>query len=109
MILQSPPNLLHSLASLFTNNIVPYLSFSQLVEETDTVDALVTPRTYCILKLFEVLVSSQYGPSAIVGLMSELGVTKTILETYPLGIAIPLKEALLVCQEHPNFDWTPQD
>lgn len=108
LILQSPPNLLHSLASLFTNNIVPYLSFSQLVEETDTVDALVTPRTYCILKLFEVLVSSQYGPSAIVGLMSELGVTKTILETYPLGIAIPLKEALLVCQEHPNFDWTPQ-
>ncbi|RCK60895.1 Negative regulator of mitosis [Candida viswanathii] len=108
LILQSPPNLLQSLASLFTSNIITYLSFSQLVEETDAVDALVTPRTYCILKLFEVLVSSQYGPSTIVGMMSELGITKTVLETYPLGVAIPLKEALLVCQECPDFEWTPQ-
>ena len=46
LILEAPPNLLRSLASLFTNNIVRYLTFSQLVEETETVDLLVTPRTF---------------------------------------------------------------
>ncbi|KAL6453778.1 bimE Negative regulator of mitosis [Candida maltosa Xu316] len=106
LILPTPPNMLESLASLFTTNIVRYLTFSQLVEETDSVDALVTPRTHSILKLFEVLVSSQYGSSAIVGLMSELGITKTILETFPLGVSLPLKEALSVCQESPEFEWT---
>ncbi|CAX44316.1 Anaphase-Promoting Complex/Cyclosome (APC/C) largest subunit, putative [Candida dubliniensis CD36] len=108
LILETPPNLLRSLASLFTNNIVRYLTFSQLVEETETVDLLVTPRTYYVLKLFEVLVSSQYGPSAIVSLMLEFGITKDLLETYPLGISIPLKEALSTCQESPEFEWTSQ-
>lgn len=108
LILEAPPNLLRSLASLFTNNIVRYLTFSQLVEETETVDLLVTPRTFYVLKLFEVLVSSQYGPSAIVSLMLEFGITKDLLETYPLGISIPLKEALLICQESPEFEWTSQ-
>lgn len=82
-IIQSPPNLFESLASLFTDNIVRYLSFSQLVEESDSVDAIVTPMTNIVLKLFEVLVSSQYGPSHLVDMMSDLGVTS--LETFPLG------------------------
>ena len=37
-------------------------------------------------------------------MMSDLGVTS--LETFPLGVSIPLKEALLVSQEQPNFEWT---
>lgn len=105
-IIQSPPNLFESLASLFTDNIVRYLSFSQLVEESDSVDAIVTPMTNIVLKLFEVLVSSQYGPSHLVDMMSDLGVTS--LETFPLGVSIPLKEALLVSQEHPTFEWTSE-
>ncbi|KAI5967120.1 APC1 [Candida theae] len=103
-IIQSPPNLFHSLASLFTNNIVPYLSFSQLVEESDSIDAIVTPVTNVVLKLFEVLVSSQYGPAHLVDMMSDLDVTS--LETFPFGVAIPLKEALSVSQEQPTFEWT---
>ncbi|KAI5953598.1 APC1 [Candida jiufengensis] len=103
-ILKSPPNLFESLSSLFTDNIVRYLSFSQLVEESDSVDAIVTPVTHNVLKLFEVLVSSQYGPSILVDMMSALGITS--LEKFPLGIAIPLKEALSVSQENPTFDWT---
>ncbi|KAG5421745.1 APC1 [Candida metapsilosis] len=103
-IIQSPPNLFESLASLFTDDIVRYLSFSQLVEESDSVDAIVTPVTNIVLKLFEVLVSSQYGPAHLVDMMSDLGVTS--LETFPLGVSIPLKEALSVSQEHPAFEWT---
>ncbi|KAI5966491.1 APC1 [Candida pseudojiufengensis] len=103
-ILKSPPNLFESLSSLFTENIVRYLSFSQLVEESDSVDAIVTPITHNVLKLFEVLVSSQYGPSILVDMMSELGMTS--LEKFPLGVSIPLKEVLSVSQENPVFDWT---
>ncbi|CAL1197097.1 Anaphase-promoting complex subunit 1 family protein [Candida parapsilosis] len=103
-IVPFPPNLFESLASLFTDNIVQYLSFSQLVEESDSVDAIVTPVTNVVLKLFEVLVSLQYGPAHLVDMMSDLGVTS--LETFPLGVSIPLKEALSVSQEQPNFEWT---
>ncbi|KAI5949649.1 APC1 [Candida margitis] len=103
-IIQSPPNLFESLASLFTDNIVRYLSFSQLVEESDSVDALVTPVTNNVLKLFEVLVSSQYGPSHLVDMMSDLGVTS--LDMFPLGVSIPLKEAISTSQEKPTFEWT---
>ncbi|KAI3402435.2 APC1 [Candida oxycetoniae] len=103
-ILQTPPNLLESLASLFTNTIVPFLSFSQLVEESDSIDAIVTPQTHNVLKIFEILVSSQYGPSNLVDMMNDLGVTS--LDTFPLGVSFPLKEALSVAQENPNFEWS---
>ncbi|CAI5758887.1 unnamed protein product [Candida verbasci] len=106
LILEGPPNLINSLASLFTSNISRYLTFSQLVEESDSVDADVTPRTYCILKLFEVLVCKQYGSNAIVDLMNELNISREELDTYPLGIAIPLKEALSISQQDPTFEWT---
>ncbi|ODV80795.1 uncharacterized protein CANTADRAFT_46433 [Suhomyces tanzawaensis NRRL Y-17324] len=105
-ILESPPNLLESLASLFSNKITRYLTFSQLVEEGDSIDALITPRTHYILKFFEVIVSPSYGPSTVIDLMCEYGITQGDLETYPPGIAIPLKEAILICQENPMFEWT---
>lgn len=108
LILPEPPNLLESLTSLFDSKIVRYLTFSQLVSESDSVDALITPRTHQILKLFEVLVSDNryFGPNTIVELMCELGIEEAELETYPLGISIPLKEALLIAQESPSFLWS---
>ncbi|EGW34781.1 uncharacterized protein SPAPADRAFT_145237 [Spathaspora passalidarum NRRL Y-27907] len=102
----TPPNLLESLTSLFSNQIVPYLTFSQLVEEPYKVDAKITPRTHYILKLFEVLVSNQYGPTAIVDLMCEFGITPCDLDTFPVAVSIPLKEALSMSQEYPAFEWT---
>ncbi|RLV93081.1 Negative regulator of mitosis [Spathaspora sp. JA1] len=106
LILNTPPNLLESLTSLFSNKIVRYLTFSQLVEETDKVDAQITPRTHYILKLFEILVSNQYGPAAIVDLMCEFGITPCDLDTFPVAVCIPLKEALSMSQENPAFEWT---
>ncbi|CUM66118.1 uncharacterized protein PRCAT00003774001 [Priceomyces carsonii] len=105
LVLETPPNLLESLASLFTDKIIRYLTFAQLVEESDDVDALITPRTHYVLKLFEVLVSPNYGPNDVVDMMCEYGITICDLETYPPGIFIPLKEAILVCQENPAFEW----
>jgi anaphase-promoting complex subunit 1 len=105
LILDRPPNLFESLASLFDEKIIGYLTFSQLSEESNAVNALITPRTHYVLKLFEVLVSPSYGPSTIVEMMCEYGITQGDLETYPPGVYVPLKEAILVCQENPAYEW----
>lgn len=104
-VLPNPPNILESLSSLFGGPIISYLTFSQLVEESFTADALIIPRTHAILKLFELLISPGFGQSDVVDLMSEFGITIQDLETYPSGICVPLKEAILYCQEYPSFQW----
>ena len=108
-IVESPPNLLESLCSLFgTHKIKRYLTFSQLAEEDESIDKVITPKTYCVLRLFELLVSSQYGPNDLVDMMCEYEIDSTIMETYPPGIYLPLKEAILECQERPAFEWTSE-
>lgn len=104
-ILESPPNLLESLGSLFTHDIREFITFSQLTEESDNIDAIITPRTNKILRLFELIVSHQYGANDVVDLMCEFGITLSELETYPAGVIIPLKECILICQENPAFEW----
>lgn len=106
VVLEYPPNLLEALASLFTENISQYVTFSQLVEESDSVDLLITPRTYHVLKLFEVIVSPHYGPNAVIDMLCEYNITQGDLDTYPPGVWFPLKEIILVCQENPAFEWT---
>lgn len=106
LVLERPPNLLESLVSLFSNQIVKYLMFSQLVEEGESADELITPRTHHTLKLFEILVSPSYGPGYIVDMMCAFDIDTSKLETYPQGICIPLKNAILRCQEDTSFEWT---
>lgn len=105
-VLNSPPNLLASITSLFSSNVIPYLTFSHLVEESDSVDKLITPRTYYVLKLFEIIASPNYHPTQVIDMMCSYGITMSDLESYPSGIYIPLKEAVLICQENPAFEWT---
>ncbi|EGV61847.1 Anaphase-promoting complex subunit 1 [Yamadazyma tenuis] len=107
-VIPQPPNILESLSSLFNDSIVQYLTFSQLVEESFAADELIIPRTHAILKLFELIVSPNYGPNNVVDLMCELGFTIQDLETFPLGVRVPLKEAISYCQENPDFQWNPK-
>ncbi|CAK7908829.1 anaphase-promoting complex subunit 1 [[Candida] anglica] len=107
-ILESPPNILESLCSLFGGKIIRYVTFSQLVEEDESVDRLITPKTYYILRLFEVLVSPHYGPNELVDMMCEYGISSSDLELYPPGIYLPLKEVISHCQERPAFEWTSE-
>lgn len=102
----NPPNILQSLSSLFSDYIIGYVQFSLLVEESSSVDLLITPRTTTVLKLFEMIVSPTYGADNIIDLMVELGISNDYLDTFPPGIQIPLKEAILHCQEEPNFTWS---
>lgn len=103
--LERPPNLLASLASMLAGSSARYLTFSQLVEESEAVDMLITPRTYQIIRLFELLVAPRSGPKAVVDLMCEFDIKMSDLETYPAGIYFPLKECISVCQENPAFEW----
>ncbi|GME98580.1 unnamed protein product [Ambrosiozyma monospora] len=93
--LADPPNLFQSLSSLFTSQIVPYITFSQVAEEDESVDLLITPRTYYVLRLFEVIVSAEFESSDLVKMMVDYGIKNANLETYPLGIYLPLKNAII--------------
>lgn len=105
VLLYVPPNYFESLISLFEGKRTKFLKFSQLVEEGDEVNLLITPRTHIIFNLFELLVSPHSGPTDIVNSMCEYGISSNALETFPAGISIPLKECLLLCQDNPAFEW----
>ncbi|XP_029649484.1 anaphase-promoting complex subunit 1-like [Octopus sinensis] len=42
---------------------------------------------------------------SIVLLMTRLGITKRDLESYPIGVVLPLREAILQCRWDPPSDW----
>ncbi|ODQ79607.1 hypothetical protein BABINDRAFT_37114 [Babjeviella inositovora NRRL Y-12698] len=105
--LQTPPNLFASCVSLFLyGDIVPYTPFSQLTDESQDIDELITPRTFYVLRLFEVMISSEY-PSHVIDLMVEFGFTAAYLETFPAGVSIPLKEFIARCRDDTPVNWTP--
>ncbi|ODV95239.1 hypothetical protein PACTADRAFT_49987 [Pachysolen tannophilus NRRL Y-2460] len=111
-LINKPLNLFESLSSLFNsslssaNDIVPYLTFSQLAEENESIDELLIPRTYYILRLFEAIVSNDFEAKDVVDLMVEFGITINDLKTYPVGVSIPLIECIVICQENTPIKWS---
>lgn len=99
-LLERPPDLLQSLTSLFEDQIIPFCTFSQLAQDDETVDEMVTPRTFAVLKLFEAFVSSDISPTELVRMLGDFKITPDTLETFPIGVLIPLKEITSYCQEH---------
>ncbi|QPG73328.1 hypothetical protein FOA43_000638 [Brettanomyces nanus] len=100
-----PPNLFQSLSSLFTSTIVPYVTFSQLVEEDESIDELIIPRTFYILRLFEVLISPQFRTEDLIRMMTDYDITRMTLETYPAGIYAILKNKIAVYQKGIKYQW----
>lgn len=94
-----PPNLFQSLVSLFSEPIVPYVTFSQLVEEDESTDEKIIPRTYYVLRLFEILISPQFSADDLVRTMSDYGIKISDLVTYPAGIYVILKNKIVECQK----------
>lgn len=97
--ISEPPNVLLSLSSLFTDQLVQYLPFSVLASEEDLLDSKITPRTFHILRLFEILVTPNYSNYDFIQAMVNYGITSFNLETYPTGIYLVLKNTLLLCRE----------
>lgn len=106
LILEKPPNILESLSSLFDEKVIAYITISQLLKESESLDILLTPRTVHVLKIFQLIINSNYNPKMIIETMCDFGITQNELKTYPCGIYLPLMDAILVCQENPNFEWS---
>lgn len=104
VLLYVPPNLFECLTSLVEGKRTRYLKFSQLVEEGELVNLVVTPKSTAVCYLFELLSSPQATPSQVVSAMCELGLDSTDLDAFPVGVSLPLKECLLACQESPSLD-----
>ncbi|KAH3661540.1 hypothetical protein OGAPHI_006388 [Ogataea philodendri] len=102
--LMTPPNLFESLASLFAYTITPYITFSQISEEDESIDELIIPRTFYVLRLFEALVSPEFESSDVVNMMVDYNISRSDLETFPAGVYLPLKNAIINCGES-AFQW----
>lgn len=109
VLFDAPPNIFALLAlwfePLLAGGSSGFVTISQLTEESDAVNNEITPRTAWVVRLVELLVCD-YGINAIIEMMAAAGVTVGELDTLPPGIALIVKEILLVCQEDPAFEWT---
>jgi hypothetical protein len=63
--------------------------------------AKLTPRTVILTKLFSYMSSAQRSPIEIVRAMVKCDIDSQILDTFPEGIAVPFREAIVRCQESP--------
>lgn len=103
--ISKPPNIMESLSSLFSNKLVSYITFSIIAGEDETVDSLITPRTYNILRLFEVIISSEFENLDLIRTMVSSGVNASEMETYPPGIFFIFKNTIELCQKKIKSNW----
>ncbi|AET40786.1 anaphase promoting complex subunit 1 Ecym_6414 [Eremothecium cymbalariae DBVPG len=96
--LDEPPSIFRSLYSVTQSpvvEVVPFITFSRLAEQEGTaVDAIVTPRTHKLLRLFESLQSRQHLSNNLLERLNELQIDQGEFETYPIGVYAPLKRFL---------------
>jgi anaphase-promoting complex subunit 1 len=65
-----------------------------------------TPRTKQICQIYASIVTPGFTHVDAVELMVKLNITEFVLDTLPEGIQLPLREALLRCQEQPPTTWS---
>lgn len=106
VLVHQPPDLIKYLTSLFSHRPEPYLKFSQLVEESDEVNRIVTPKTYMLSKLYEMLSSNSIKSDVAIKAMKEFQILSGSLETLPVGLSLPLKNYLSYCQNNPDLEWS---
>lgn len=64
-----------------------------------------TPRTSMLLQLMEKLNATQWPSPGLVELMSQCGISKSMLDTLPESVLLPMKNALVRCQASPPTTW----
>ena len=100
-----PPNILEAIGSLFTDNVLPYLTFSVIASEQDSIDRIVTPRTFKTLRLFEMIASPEQDHMDLISKMVSLDMDEAELETYPAGIYFIFKNIMELCQRKLKLNW----
>lgn len=107
LLLYSPPSVFDCLTGILHTRRSRYLRFSQLVEEGNNVGAEITPRTCFVIAAFEAIVSKD-PPTKLVKVLNEYSIAAGDLETFPLGVSVPIKECLVQCQQNPDLSWSPE-
>lgn len=110
--LDEPPSVMKSLYSVTENSfspVTPFITFSRLVEMDSRIDRLITPRSYKVIRFYEMTHVSDYSDEFLLQVITTLGITKQEIETFPLGILAPLNKMLgkvekRLCQIDVNLD-----
>ena len=100
--LDEPPSIIKSLYSITENSSIslcPFISFSRLAATDTEVELRITPRSFKILGLYELVHSANFLPDYILGILSSLKIDKNELQTYPLGILVPLRNVLKILED----------
>ncbi|QLG74147.1 hypothetical protein HG535_0G00320 [Zygotorulaspora mrakii] len=95
--LDEPPSIMRSLYSITENSylsVTPFISFSRLVEMDSEIDQIVTPQSYKILRLYEMIRAPNYSDQFLLEVLTNLKIEKEDIELYPIGIITPLKKML---------------
>lgn len=82
----------------------PHISTSNVppsVNLTKSIYAKLTPRTKLLTELYATLITPGKTYDDVVALMVKKKMTAAGLEKLPEGVALPLREAIARCQEHP--------
>ena len=103
--INKPPNIIESISSLFSEDLVSYITFSIISGEDESVDKIITTRTYNILRLFEVIVSNEFEDMDLVRTMASFNIDTAELETYPSGIYFVFKNTIELCQRKVKLNW----
>lgn len=107
-LLYEPPDLFSTLIAMLEAKPLHYRKFSEIFEEGEDADIEMTPRTNMVLHLFSVLSNAHASPPTIVRVMCELKVDSFVIESFPVGIALPLKNCLSICQDSSLSEWTSE-
>lgn len=96
-----PPSIMKSLYSITKNSKIPitrFITFSRLVNADASIDLLITPRCFKLLRLYELTHSYGYSDADILDILTELAITHLELETFPLGVLTPLKTTIRIIE-----------
>ncbi|CAR29277.1 hypothetical protein ZYGR_0Z01990 [Zygosaccharomyces rouxii] len=110
--LDEPPSIMKSLYSVTENSytpITPFITFSRLVEMDSKIDHLITPRSYKVIRFYEMTHASDYSDEFLLQVLTRLEITKQEINTFPLGLLAPLCKMLAkieekLCQVDVNLD-----
>ncbi|CDH14473.1 related to Anaphase-promoting complex subunit 1 [Zygosaccharomyces bailii ISA1307] len=100
--LDEPPSVMKSLYSVTENSyapITPFISYSRLVEMDSRIDHLITPRSFKIIRFYEMTHASDYSNDFLLQVLSKLEITREEISTFPLGILAPLRKMLEIVEE----------
>lgn len=110
--LDEPPSIMKSLYSVTENScspITPFITFSRLVEMDSRIDQLITPRSYKVIRFYEMTRAPDYSDEFLLQVLTRLKISKQEIQTFPLGLLAPLSKMLSkveerLCQVDANLD-----